>query len=89
MKSDFIHRFLFTKWSKTDFHNTVQVATHRHGCCVLQRCIDAADEDKRAELIMKVSEHALQLIQDPFGKGLLCMKGPKPKNIFVSFASIS
>jgi hypothetical protein len=61
------------QWPQTDFifnaviNNCVQVATHRHGCCVLQRCIDAADEEKRAELISKVSEHALRLIQDPFG----------------------
>jgi hypothetical protein len=24
--------------------NLLNVATHRHGCCVLQRCINAADE---------------------------------------------
>jgi hypothetical protein len=27
--------------------NCVQVATHRHGCCVLQRCIDHASEKQK------------------------------------------
>lgn len=27
--------------------NHFQVATHRHGCCVLQRCIDHASEQQK------------------------------------------
>jgi len=30
----------------------VEVATHRHGCCVLQRCVDFADEGQRARLVL-------------------------------------
>jgi hypothetical protein len=30
--------------------NCLHVAQHRHGCCVLQRCIDYATPDKRQHL---------------------------------------
>lgn len=32
----------------------VQVAIHRHGCCVLQRCLDAAGPNLRIKLIEEV-----------------------------------
>ena len=32
----------------------IQVAVHRHGCCVLQRCLDAAGPDLRIKLIDEV-----------------------------------
>lgn len=31
-----------------------QVAVHRHGCCVLQRCLDAAGPDLRMKLVDEV-----------------------------------
>ena len=45
----------------------VDVGTHRHGCCVLQRCIDHASGDQKLWLIQRITEHARTLIQDPFG----------------------
>ncbi|CAM9989386.1 unnamed protein product, partial [Choristocarpus tenellus] len=45
----------------------VQVAVHRHGCCVLQRCLDAAGPDLRAKLVDEVASNGLKLMQDPFG----------------------
>jgi hypothetical protein len=45
----------------------VEVATHRHGCCVLQRCIDHASIAQRAQLVTEVTHNALPLVQDPFG----------------------
>ncbi|CAM9431069.1 unnamed protein product, partial [Ascophyllum nodosum] len=56
----------------------VQVAVHRHGCCVLQRCLDAAGPDLRIKLINEashaffaffrdVARNGLKLMQDPFG----------------------
>lgn len=47
--------------------NCIEVGTHRHGCCVLQRCIDHASGPQKAWLISKITEHALRLVQDPFG----------------------
>lgn len=45
----------------------VQVATHRHGCCVLQRCIDHASEKQRVQLVAEITYNALSLVQDAFG----------------------
>ncbi|KAJ2746633.1 hypothetical protein GGI20_001213 [Coemansia sp. BCRC 34301] len=43
------------------------VATHRHGCCVFQRCIDFAAERQKSQLVDVIISQALQLVQDPFG----------------------
>lgn len=45
----------------------IDVGTHRHGCCVLQRCIDHADGEQKAWLIRQISNNAYVLVQDPFG----------------------
>ncbi|KAI9749933.1 MAG: hypothetical protein M1835_001469 [Candelina submexicana] len=47
--------------------NCVVVGTHRHGCCVLQRCIDHASGHQKAQLISQISANAFALVQDPFG----------------------
>lgn len=48
-------------------HHCVIVGTHRHGCCVLQRCIDHAKGTQRAQLISAITSNAFSLVQDPFG----------------------
>jgi hypothetical protein len=45
----------------------VVVGTHRHGCCVLQRCIDHSQGNQRAQLIAQITNCAFELVQDPFG----------------------
>ncbi|WFC97357.1 hypothetical protein MYAM1_000067 [Malassezia yamatoensis] len=45
----------------------MDVATHRHGCCVMQRCIDHATDAQRHQLVHEITRHALSLVQDPFG----------------------
>lgn len=45
----------------------ILVGTHRHGCCVLQRCIDHAKGRQRAKLIENITGAAFELVQDPFG----------------------
>lgn len=45
----------------------IEVGTHRHGCCVLQRCIDHASGDQKILLIQRITQHAYELVQDPFG----------------------
>ena len=47
--------------------HSVEIATHRHGCCVLQRCVDHAGEEQRRELVREIASRALTLSQDPFG----------------------
>ncbi|KAF1944856.1 ARM repeat-containing protein [Clathrospora elynae] len=45
----------------------VVVGTHRHGCCVLQRCIDHASGFQKVDLVRKITAHSFHLVQDPFG----------------------
>ena len=45
----------------------VEIATYRHGCCVLQRCIDHAADGQRRALVQEIAAQALVLSQDPFG----------------------
>lgn len=47
--------------------NCIEVATHRHGCCVLQRCIDHASESQRIQLVTEITYNSLTLVLDPFG----------------------
>lgn len=47
------------------------VGTHRHGCCVLQRCIDHASGHQKAQLISQITSNAFSLVQDPFGNYVL------------------
>jgi hypothetical protein len=45
----------------------VQVSTHRHGCCVMQRCIDHGTQDQKLQLVEEIRKMALTLVQDAFG----------------------
>jgi len=47
--------------------NLIEVATHRHGCCVLQRSIDHASPSQRLQLVTEIIFNSLYLVQDPFG----------------------
>ena len=49
----------------------IVVGTHRHGCCVLQRCIDHASGEQKAQLISQITKNAYELVQDPFGNYVL------------------
>lgn len=52
-------------------NHCVVVGTHRHGCCVLQRCIDHASGHQKAQLISQITANAFALVQDPFGNYVL------------------
>jgi hypothetical protein len=45
----------------------ITVGTHRHGCCVLQRCIDHASGFQKVELVRQITANSFHLVQDPFG----------------------
>jgi hypothetical protein len=45
----------------------IVVGTHRHGCCVLQRCIDHASGFQKVDLVRKITSNSFHLVQDPFG----------------------
>ncbi|KAI4296355.1 hypothetical protein L6164_036320 [Bauhinia variegata] len=45
----------------------VDIATHQHGCCVLQRCIGRSSGQYRDKLVAEISANALLLAQDQYG----------------------
>tara|TARA_R110002050_G_scaffold299366_1_gene464732 strand:- start:608 stop:1597 length:990 start_codon:yes stop_codon:yes gene_type:complete len=45
----------------------VDVATHRHGCCVFQRCIDHGSDAQKLQLVREITENTLKLVRDPYG----------------------
>lgn len=47
--------------------NCVRVGTHRHGCCVIQRCLDHSSGPQRVRLVGQITDNAFPLVQDPFG----------------------
>jgi hypothetical protein len=47
--------------------NCVQVAKHKHGCCVMQRCIDHGTDDQRKQLIEEIRKNVNELVLDAFG----------------------
>ncbi|KAL0734896.1 hypothetical protein Bca4012_011106 [Brassica carinata] len=45
----------------------VDLATDRHGCCVLQKCIGYFEGKQKDRLVSEIASTALLLSQDPFG----------------------
>ncbi|KAK9110678.1 hypothetical protein Sjap_018738 [Stephania japonica] len=45
----------------------VDIATHRHGCCVLQRCIGHSTGEQRKILVTEISANGLLLAQNAYG----------------------
>jgi hypothetical protein len=43
------------------------VARHRHGCCVIQRCLDSPPSEARTHLVRRIVDKALELMQDAYG----------------------
>lgn len=43
------------------------VARHRHGCCVIQRCLDSSPSEARSHLVRRIVDKALELMQDAYG----------------------
>ncbi|CBZ52857.1 hypothetical protein NCLIV_026460 [Neospora caninum Liverpool] len=55
--------FVFAQVKK----HCVEISTERHGCCVMQRCIDAAPPRAKSEILQEIAANALELMQDAFG----------------------
>ncbi|CAK9164292.1 unnamed protein product [Ilex paraguariensis] len=45
----------------------IDIATHQHGCCVLQRCISRSTGEYRENLVTEISANGLLLSEDAFG----------------------
>lgn len=57
------NKFIFVAAAKF----CVDIATHRHGCCVLQRCITHSTGEHQQKLIAEISANGLLLAQDAYG----------------------
>jgi len=57
------HSFIFRAVAS----DIIDVASHRHGCRIVQRCIDAAKGHDRWLLTGAICQNSLTLVQDPFG----------------------
>ncbi|PFH33316.1 Pumilio-family RNA binding repeat-containing protein [Besnoitia besnoiti] len=55
--------FVFAQVKK----HCVEISKERHGCCVMQRCIDAAPPQAKTEILQGIAANALELMQDAFG----------------------
>lgn len=52
---------------ETAKNNLVQIATNKHGCCVLQKCLELADKAYKESLINQIIENSIILMTDQFG----------------------
>ena len=59
------------------------IAQHRHGCCVLQRCIDYATADQKIRLVACIAKHGLQLSNNAFGNYVIQVR-PLPTVMLLS-----
>ncbi|XWS39714.1 hypothetical protein CRYUN_Cryun18bG0078600 [Craigia yunnanensis] len=57
------NKFIFVAAAKY----CVDIATHQHGCCVLQRCISHSTGEYREKLVKEISTNVLLLAQDAYG----------------------
>jgi hypothetical protein len=57
--NDFIYRQLV--------ENIVEICTHKHGCCVLQKCIEGANDKQRKMLIDSIIKNTKIFILDQYG----------------------
>lgn len=44
-----------------------EIACHKHGCCVMQKWIDGADEDQKERLIDEIISHTQAFVRNPYG----------------------
>ncbi|XP_057433000.1 putative pumilio homolog 7, chloroplastic [Lotus japonicus] len=57
------NKFIFVAAAKY----CAEIATHQHGCCVLQKCIGHSSGEHREKLVGEISANALLLAQDQYG----------------------
>ena len=47
--------------------NCFQISSHKHGCCVMQKCIDHASQKQKAELVDVIIGLTHRLVPDMYG----------------------
>ena len=67
--------------NKIILENCSLLATHRHGCCILQKIIDGSDKILKKNLINNLIDNCIVLIIDQFGnyviQSILLLNDPK------------
>ena len=51
--------------------NCVEIGMHKHGCCVMQRCLEKGTQSQKLQLANFIIEHMKYLIEDPYGNYLV------------------
>ena len=49
----------------------VNIGMHKHGCCVMQRCLEKGSRDQKLRLSYFIIENLHNLIEDPYGNYLV------------------
>ena len=62
-----VHHECAEEINKVIIENCSLLATHRHGCCILQKMIEGSDKKLRNNLINNLIENCFVLIIDKFG----------------------
>ena len=44
-----------------------EIACHKHGCCVMQKCIDGGTEKQKMELMSQIAKFTYVFVKNPFG----------------------
>ncbi|KAG6709858.1 hypothetical protein I3842_06G153700 [Carya illinoinensis] len=57
------NKFIFVAATK----HCIDLGTHQHGCCVLQRCISHSTGELQENLVAEISANGLLLAQDAYG----------------------
>lgn len=52
-------------------HYCQEIGTHKHGCCVMQRCLEKGSRVQKMALADVIINHLSALIEDPFGNYLV------------------
>ena len=55
--------FIFEEAKK----NCVRIANHKHGCCVLQKCLESGNGVQKGGLVVEVIANSKELVLNPYG----------------------
>ncbi|OMJ27218.1 Pumilio domain-containing protein [Smittium culicis] len=73
--------------------NCLMIASHRHGCCVFQRCADQANSAQLSFLCSNILENLLSLVKDPYGnyviQYILDLKDPEFLDMLIPIFSLN
>lgn len=60
-------QFIFDSCMK----DCIEIGSHKHGCCVMQRCLEKGRERQKLFLADVIIQNLPRLIEDPYGNYLV------------------